>query len=98
MNAEIITIGDEILIGQVVDTNSAFLATELNKLGISVIQITSVPDMHVRILLKLWMMLSTRAELIIATGGLGPTSDDITKPALAEYFGSRLVDNPCCCR
>jgi len=92
LNAEIITIGDEILIGQVVDTNSAFLASELNKLGISVIQITSVPDTREGILKSLDQA-KNRASLIIATGGLGPTSDDITKFTLAEYFNSRLVEN-----
>lgn len=90
MNAELITIGDEILIGQVVDTNSAYLATELNKLGISVIQITSVPDIRERIL-KAFDDAGSRSDLIISTGGIGPTSDDITKPTLAEYFGSRLI-------
>jgi nicotinamide-nucleotide amidase len=93
MNAEIITIGDEILIGQVVDTNSAFLATELNKLGISVVRITSVPDTREGIVVALDAAKS-RAGLILITGGLGPTSDDITKPALTEYFNTRLVENP----
>lgn len=93
MNAEIITIGDEILIGQVVDTNSAFLATELNKLGISIIQITSIPDIREKIT-NAFHEAATRADLIISTGGLGPTSDDITKHTLAEYFNTRLVENP----
>jgi nicotinamide-nucleotide amidase len=93
MNAEIITIGDELLIGQVIDTNSAYLATQLNLLGIPVIQITSVPDIQENIL-KALDSASERADLVICTGGLGPTSDDITKPALAEYFGSKLVINP----
>ncbi len=93
MNAEIITIGDEILIGQVIDTNSAFLASELNKIGISVIQITSVPDISENIKASLDAA-SVRADLIICTGGLGPTSDDITKHTLAEYFNTRLVVNP----
>ncbi len=93
MKAEIITIGDEILIGQVVDTNSAFLATELNKLGISVIQITSIPDIRENII-KAFDDAATRADLIISTGGLGPTSDDITKHTLAEYFGNKLVVVP----
>jgi len=93
VNAEIITIGDEILIGQVVDTNSAFLATELNKLGISVVQITSVPDTREGIIGALEAA-KNRAGLILLTGGLGPTSDDITKPALTEYFKTRLQENP----
>jgi nicotinamide-nucleotide amidase len=93
LNAELITIGDEILIGQVVDTNSAYLAAELNKLGISVIQITSVADTRDAII-KAFNEAASRAELILSTGGLGPTSDDITKPALADYFGSKLVTVP----
>lgn len=93
MNAEIITIGDEILIGQVIDTNSAFLASELNKIGISVIQISSVADQHEKILNALDRA-AERADIIICTGGLGPTSDDITKPAFAAYFGTRLIINP----
>lgn len=92
MDAEIITIGDEILIGQVIDTNSAFLATELNKLGISVVQISSVPDTREGITDALDAA-KNRAGLIIITGGLGPTSDDITKPTLAEYFNTHLVEN-----
>lgn len=93
MNAEIITIGDEILIGQVVDTNSAYLATELNKLGINVIQITSIPDKRESIL-KALEDAAARASLVITTGGLGPTSDDITKQTLAEYFGSKMIMVP----
>ncbi len=93
MNAEIITIGDEILIGQVVDTNSTYLASELNKLGIAVIRITSIPDIHENII-DAFQEASSRADLIISTGGLGPTSDDITKHTLAEYFNTRLVENP----
>jgi nicotinamide-nucleotide amidase len=93
MNAEIITIGDEILIGQILDTNSAYLASRLNTLGISVIQISSVPDNPGKIV-EAFNLASDRAELILCTGGLGPTSDDVTKPTLAEYFNSRLVVNP----
>jgi nicotinamide-nucleotide amidase len=93
MNVELITIGDEILIGQVIDTNSAYLATELNKLGISVIQITSIPDQREHII-RAFDEAAGRADLIITTGGLGPTSDDITKTALADYFGSKLVMVP----
>ena len=93
MNAEIITIGDEILIGQVIDTNSAYLAVELNKLGISVVQITSIPD-HNEAIIQSLNAAKSRAGLVITTGGLGPTSDDITKQTLAAYFGSRLVEHP----
>lgn len=92
MQAEIITIGDELLIGQVVDTNSAFLGMELNKLGIRVIRITSVPDSRAEIIHALDDAIG-RAQLVICTGGLGPTADDITKPAFAEYFGCTLKHN-----
>lgn len=87
MLAEIITIGDEILIGQIVDTNSAWMAQKLNESGILVKQITSVSDDRVHILEAL-KLASSRADLIIITGGLGPTKDDITKKTLAEYFNT----------
>lgn len=90
MNAEIITIGDEILIGQVVDTNSAFISKELNKIGVSVYQITSVQDDREHIL-KAFKEAEENAEIIIITGGLGPTKDDITKHTIAEYFEDILV-------
>lgn len=90
MLAEIITIGDEILIGQVVDTNSAFLAAELNKAGIRVGQITSISDQRDPILNALDEA-AKRAGLVVITGGLGPTSDDITKQILADYFHTKLV-------
>jgi nicotinamide-nucleotide amidase len=92
MLAEIITIGDEILIGQIVDTNSAWMATELNKIGIRVKQISSVSDDREHIL-KALKEASERANIIFITGGLGPTKDDITKKTLAEYFGVGLVEN-----
>lgn len=89
MLAEIITIGDEILIGQIVDTNSAWMAQKLNLAGIKVKQISSVSDekQHILDALKL---ASDRADIILITGGLGPTKDDITKRTLAEYFGVGL--------
>ena len=90
MNAEIITIGDEILIGQVVDTNSTFIAKELNKIGISVYQITSVQDDKEHIL-KALKEAESNVDIIILTGGLGPTKDDITKKTIAEYFNDTLV-------
>lgn len=93
MFAEIITIGDEILIGQIVDTNSAFIAQELNKIGISVFQISSVQDDRDHILHAL-KEAESRADLIIITGGLGPTKDDITKYTICEYFGDTLVQDP----
>ena len=93
MLAEIITIGDEILIGQVVDTNSAYLAAELNKIGVAVFQITSVQDERSHILQAL-ANAEGRADLVLLTGGLGPTRDDITKHALCAYFGDELVTSP----
>lgn len=92
MVAEIITIGDEILIGQIVDTNSAHIAKELNKIGVSVHQITSVEDDHEHILTTL-KEAYTRADIILITGGLGPTKDDITKKVLCEFFEDSLIRN-----
>ena len=92
MLAEIITIGDEILIGQIVDTNSAHIARELNNAGIRVKQISSVSDDREHILTAL-AEAKGRADIILITGGLGPTKDDITKKTLAEYFNTRLVEN-----
>lgn len=92
MHAEIITIGDEILIGQIVDTNSAFIAKHLNKIGVSVYQITSVQDDKEHIL-KSFKEAEENADIIIITGGLGPTKDDITKKTIAEYFQDTLVRN-----
>lgn len=92
MTAEIITIGDEILIGQIVDSNSAFIAKELNKIGISVFQITSVQDDKSHILNALEEA-SGRADVVLMTGGLGPTKDDVTKYTFCEYFEDRLQLN-----
>ena len=92
MLAEIITIGDEILIGQVVDTNSAFIGKELNKIGISVYQITSIQDERVH-MLNAFKEASERVDVVIITGGLGPTKDDITKHTLCEFFNDELVEN-----
>lgn len=89
MLAEIITIGDEILIGQIVDTNSAWMAKELNKIGLSVKQITSVSDDANHIVDAL-NEAKKRADVILITGGLGPTKDDITKLTLASYFNMPL--------
>lgn len=85
MLAEIITIGDEILIGQIVDTNSAWMATQLNLIGVQVKQITSVSDDADHIIQAL-QQAEKRAGIILITGGLGPTKDDITKLTLAKYF------------
>ncbi|MDH5415068.1 MAG: competence/damage-inducible protein A, partial [Flavobacteriaceae bacterium] len=92
MNAEIITIGDEILIGQIVDTNSAFICKELNKIGVSVYQITSVQDDSEHIL-KALKEAEENVDIIIMTGGLGPTKDDITKRTLCTYFNDELIEN-----
>src|SRR5437016_1356619 len=92
MLAEIITIGDEILIGQIVDTNSAWLGTQLNLAGISVKQITSISDDKAHIF-KALHLAEKRADIIIITGGLGPTKDDITKHTLCEYFNAKLITN-----
>lgn len=92
MLAEIITIGDEILIGQIVDTNSAWMAQQLNIAGIQVKQISSVSDDNQHILTAL-AEAAERADIILITGGLGPTKDDITKTTLATYFGVGMVEN-----
>ncbi|UKM64582.1 competence/damage-inducible protein A [Flavobacteriaceae bacterium GSB9] len=90
MLAEIITIGDELLIGQVIDTNSAYIAKQLNKIGVAVHQITSIQDDKAHIL-KALNEAENRVDIIILTGGLGPTKDDITKKTIAEYFDDTLV-------
>lgn len=92
MQAEIITIGDEILIGQIVDTNSAFIAKQFNKIGISIYQITSVQDDRIHIL-KALEEAEGNADIVILTGGLGPTKDDITKKTIADYFDDTLIEN-----
>src|SRR3954468_395227 len=86
---EIITIGDEILIGQIVDTNSAFMAQLLNLNGISIKQISSVSDNREHII-KALDEAKERADIILITGGLGPTKDDITKKTLCEYFNTTM--------
>ncbi|NQY67821.1 MAG: competence/damage-inducible protein A [Flavobacteriales bacterium] len=92
MTAEIITIGDEILIGQVVDTNSAWMGSLLEKNGLKVIQITSISDEKDAIINAL-LNAKKKADVILITGGLGPTNDDITKKSLADYFGVGMVFN-----
>ena len=92
MQAEIITIGDEILIGQILDSNSKWIAEELNKIGISVYQITSIQDDKQHIL-KALREAQSNCDIVIVTGGLGPTKDDITKLTLAEYFNDKLILN-----
>src|SRR5690606_15245811 len=90
--ASIITIGDELLIGQTIDTNSAFIAQELNKLGIWVRRRVAVGDDAVEIRAALDEE-GRQSQLVIVTGGLGPTADDITKPLLCGYFGGQMVVN-----
>lgn len=90
MKATIITIGDEILIGQITDTNSAWLGDELTKLGIQVEQMMTIPDTREAIHQALqWAIASS--DLVVCTGGLGPTKDDITKKAIADFVGTDLV-------
>ena len=88
----IITIGDELLIGQTIDTNSAWIAQQLNTIGIWVKRRVAVGDVKQDILQALNQE-SEQSDLIIITGGLGPTADDITKPLLCEYFGGTLIQN-----
>lgn len=90
MKASIVTIGDEILIGQIVDTNSAWMATQLNLAGVTIKEIISVSDSREGIISGLDMA-KQHSDLVLMTGGLGPTKDDITKKVLAEYFGDEMV-------
>ncbi len=92
MKAEIITIGDEILIGQTIDTNSAYMSQELNKLGVRVGRVTTIADEREEIVQALDEAFS-RVDLVLMTGGLGPTNDDITKRTLCDYFNEDLVVN-----
>lgn len=94
MKAEIITIGDEILIGQIVDTNSQFISQHLNKIGVSVYQVTSIQDEEQHILNAL-QEAQERVDIVILTGGLGPTKDDITKKTIAKFFNdNEIVEYP----
>ena len=92
MRAEIITIGDELLIGQVVDTNSAWMAQRLNEVGVELYCITSVHDEREQIVAALDKAFS-EVDIVLTTGGLGPTKDDITKHVLCEYFGTHLIED-----
>ena len=92
VNASIITIGDELLIGQTIDTNSAFIAQELNKIGIWVRRRVAIADDSGAIKQTLTEE-AKESRIIIITGGLGPTADDITKPTLCDYFNTKLVVN-----
>jgi nicotinamide-nucleotide amidase len=92
MKAAIVTIGDEILIGQIVDTNSGFIAKSLDKIGIETHEMLSISDDKQHIL-DTFASLQNKVEVVVITGGLGPTKDDITKHTLCEYFGDTLVRN-----
>ena len=94
IKASICTIGDEILIGQIVDTNSSMISRRLGELGIEVTRMLSISDNHKEIVETLRSEMKCN-DIVIVTGGLGPTKDDITKPALAELFGCtqwKMVD------
>lgn len=92
MKATIVTIGDEILIGQIVDTNSGFIAKSLDRIGVEIHEMISISD-HKQHILDTLEKLQNKVDLVLITGGLGPTKDDITKKTLCEYFGDTLVVN-----
>ena len=92
MLAEIITIGDEILIGQIIDTNSVFISKELNKIGVQVYQITSIQDERSHIL-EAFANAAKKVDIVIVTGGLGPTKDDITKETFCEFLNDQLIED-----
>jgi len=93
MKSALITIGDEILIGQVTDTNAVWISKELNKIGVRVCEMVTVSDDAEQITSTLDRYMGSY-DLVIMTGGLGPTTDDITKPTLVAYFGSRMITLP----
>ncbi|HMI07065.1 MAG TPA: competence/damage-inducible protein A [Flavobacterium sp.] len=92
MKATIVTIGDEILIGQIVDTNSGFIAKSLDKIGVEISEMISISDNKQHIL-DTFSKLQNQVDLVIVTGGLGPTKDDITKKTFCEYFDDELVSD-----
>jgi len=92
MKATIVTIGDEILIGQIVDTNSSYIAKALDKIGITTLEMLSISDDKGQIL-KTFEKLQNNVDIVIITGGLGPTKDDITKKTFCEYFDDTLIEN-----
>ncbi|WP_343618212.1 competence/damage-inducible protein A [Flavobacterium sp.] len=93
MKAVIVTIGDEILIGQIVDTNSNFIAKELDRIGVETHEMISISDDKQHIL-NTFKQLQNKVDIVIVTGGLGPTKDDVTKKTFCEYFDDELVVNP----
>lgn len=92
MKATIVTIGDEILIGQIIDTNSAFIAKSLDKIGVEISEMISISDDKKHIL-QTFSTLQNTVDLVIVTGGLGPTKDDVTKKTFCDYFEDELVVN-----
>ena len=92
ITAEILTIGDEILYGQILDTNAQWMSYELDQLGIRVVRKTTVGD-NEQDILTAFAEAESRADLVLITGGLGPTNDDLTMPTLAKYFGSDIILN-----
>lgn len=92
MKAAIITIGDEILIGQIIDTNSAYIAKALDRIGVEVKEMLSISDDR-KAILDTFASLQNKVELVVITGGLGPTKDDITKKTICDYFEDTLIRN-----
>ena len=92
MKATIVTIGDEILIGQIVDTNSGYIAKALDKIGVQTHEMLSISDDRQHIL-NTFSALQNKVDFVLITGGLGPTKDDITKHTFCEYFDDTLVVN-----
>lgn len=93
MKAAIITIGDEILIGQIIDTNSAYIAKAFDTIGIQICEMLSIADERTQIL-ETFAKLQNKVDLVVITGGLGPTKDDITKKTICDYFDDQLIMNP----
>ena len=90
MKAAIITIGDEILIGQIVDTNSGYIAKALDRIGIEIKEMLSISD-DKQAILDAFLYLQNNVDIVVITGGLGPTKDDITKKTICDYFNDELV-------
>jgi len=90
MKAAIVTIGDEILIGQIVDTNSAFIAKSLDRIGVETFEMASISDDKQHIL-DTFLKFQNKVDLVIITGGLGPTKDDVTKKTFCDYFDDELI-------
>ena len=92
MREIIITIGDEILMGQILDTNSRYMAKRLTDIGVEVVEMLTIPDKRDEIFETVDYAME-QSDLVLVTGGLGPTKDDVTKKVLADFFGTRLVFN-----